>query len=258
MDNPTSNQPETAPPSLGELFARYLNNTDAAQVDSRPGLVQPYDTGVAHPVDAQLAWKGALASLASLTAQGMSFEKPTDWTSLVVAHESRPAVAMAAGNYPQLMRDLPGLLQADDLADLLRLPSSVQDLPGSSSWALRIAKNSFAGRMLAAGVLRLAGQFAAASEFLNVEPGHTDAELQVLGNERGALAWDEGNRDAAIEQWMKLSASAAGQFNLGMAALFSKPSLALPYLQSAIELLAEDDPWRHLAGIYLALAEMRA
>jgi hypothetical protein len=112
--------------------------------------------------------------------------------------------------------------------------------------------------MLAAGVLRLAGQFGAASEFLIDEHGLTETELQVLGNERGALAWDQGNRDAAIEQWMKLPASAAGQFNLGMAALFSKPSLAQPYLQSAIELLAEDDPWRHLAGIYLALAEMRA
>jgi hypothetical protein len=258
MDTLATNQPETAPPSLGELFARYLNNTDSSQVDSRPGLVEAYDSGVSHPIDAQLAWKGALASLTGLMAPGASLEKPSDWTSLVLAHDSRPAVAMAAGNFPQLMRDLPGLLQADDLADLLRLPSTVQDLPGLSSWAARTAKCSFAGRMLAAGVLRLTGQFAAASEFLSDEQGLTVAESQVLGNERGALAWSQGNRDAAIAQWLKLPVSAARQFNLGMATLFSKPSQAPPYLQSAIELLAEDDPWRHLAGIYLALAEMRA
>jgi hypothetical protein len=258
MDNLTTNQPELAPPSLGELFARYLNNTDSSQVDSRPGLVEPYDSGVSHPVDAQLAWHGALASLKGLTTPGTTFEKPSDWTSLVLAHESRPAVAMAAGNFPQLMRDLPGLLQADDLADLLRLPSPVQDLPGLSTWAVRTAKSSFAGRMLAAGVLRLAGHFGAANEFLNDEPGLSEAESQVLGNERAALAWSQGNRDAAIGQWAKLPLSDARQFNLGMATLFGKPSQAPPYLQSAIELLAEDDPWRHLAGIYLALAEMRA
>ena len=258
MDSQTTNHPELAPPSLGELFARYLNNTESHPVDTRPGLVEPYDAGVVHPVDAHLAWQGAQTSLASVAAQGTQFERPADWTALVQAHGSIPAVAMAAGNFPQLMSDLPGLLQADNLADLLRSPAPVHELPGLSSWAAHLAKNSFAGRMLAGGVLRLAGQLESASMFLHDEQGLTGTELEILQNERAALAWNRGDRDSAVRLWMKLPASAVGQFNLGMAILFDKPSRALPYLQSAIQLRAEEDPWRHLAGIYLALAEMRA
>jgi hypothetical protein len=257
MDSLTTNHPETAPPSLGELFARYLSNPESHPVDSRPGLVEPYDSAVVHPVDAHLAWQGALASLAGVAARGTQFERPAEWTGLVQAHESYPAVAMVAGNYPQLMRDLPGLVQADNLADLLRLPAAVHELPGLSNWAARTSKSSFVARMLAAGVLRLAGQFDAAKALLSEDTNLSEGERQILQNERAGLAWNQGDRESAVREWLKLPVSAFGQFSLGMATLFEQPGRALPYLQSAIKLLAEEDPWRHLAGIYLALAEMR-
>jgi hypothetical protein len=258
MNDQATNHPEMAPPSLGELFTRYLSDTNAGAVDSRPGLVETYDSGMRHPVDAQLAWQGALASLTAIAGQGASFEKPSEWAALVQALESRPAVAMAAGNYPQLLRDLPGLLHADRLAELLQPPNPVHELSGLATWAARISKSSFAGRMLAAGVSRLAGQFDAASQCLLDEQKLSACESQILLNERAALAWHRGDREAAVQLWKQLPVSAVGQFNLGMAGLFDKPAQALPLLQSACTLLAEEDPWRHLAGIYLALAEMRA
>ncbi len=165
---------------------------------------------------------------------------------------------MAAGNYPQLMRDLPGLLQADNLADLLQVPMSADEVPGLASWAAQLAKTSFSARMLAAGVLRFAGQFQVASALLQEELNLAALHYQVLQNERAALAWSQGNRAPAVQLWRKLPRSSFSQFNLGMATLFEKPSEALPLLQAAVNLLAEEDPWRHLAGIYLAIAEMRA
>lgn len=257
MDRQTTSPAETAPPSLEELFARYLANTESPSPASRPGLVEPYDSGVSHPTDALLAWQGALASLAGLT-QCDSLERFPEWATLVQEHESCPAVAMAAGNYPQLMRDLPSLLQAENLADLLETPPIEHDLSSLSTWAARTGKQSFAGRVLAAGVLRLAGHFDEAKEFLRDGQKHSDRELPILQNERAALAWHSGDRESAIRTWATMPVSAASQFNLGMAKLFEKPSDALPRLQAAIKMLVDEDPWRHLAGIYLALAEMRA
>ncbi len=57
MDSRTQNHPDLTPPSLGELLAGYLKNTDTAGADLRPGLVETYDSGVSHPVDARLAWQ---------------------------------------------------------------------------------------------------------------------------------------------------------------------------------------------------------
>lgn len=258
MGHPSADQAETVPPTLEELFSGYLAKADTLAPASRPGQVEPYDSGVSHPTDALVAWQGALVGLAGLAGQGASLERPSDWTVLVHEHESCPAIARAAGNYPQLMRDLPGLLQATQLADLLQSPAPAHDLPGLSTWATRVSRNSFAGRVLAAGVLRLAGHFEEAEEFLRDEQKLSATELHLLQNERAALAWHRGERDSAIRLWTAAPDSVSRQFNLGMAKLFHDPSESMPLLQSAIKSLADEDPWRHLAGIYLALAEMRA
>ena len=257
MTSRASEHSETTTPSLAELFAGYLNRTDVAHADSSAGVVETYDTGLSHPVDASLAWRGALACLTEADSLA-GIERPPEWITLVQARDSYPTVAMAAGNYPQMLRDLPGLIQAENLADLKAMPASSQNLPGLSSWAAKTAQVSFAGRMLAAGVQRLAGQFSAAEALLSDVGGLAPRHRQILQNERAALHWSMGTYDRAISEWRELSDSTAGGFNLGMSALFDKPAEALPFLQATVKRLADDDPWRHLAGIYLALAEMRA
>jgi hypothetical protein len=258
MESRATNHPEGTPPSLTELFSRYLANADLAAVDAQTGLVEPYDTGLPHSVDARLAWQGAQASLASVSEKGARLVQPAEWIPLVQARDSYFAVALAAGNYPQMLHDLPGLLQIEHLADLRTAPAPMHDLPDLSAWAERTAKTSFAGRMLAAGVMRLAGQFDAAAAFLRADEPANQAPTQVLRNERAALLWSRGDCDQAVKLWQEMADSTIGQFNLGMATLFDKPSEALPFLQAATASMADDDPWRHLGGIYLALAEMRA
>ena len=256
MDSRGTEHPESAPPSLTELFSHYVKNADIQAADYGTGLVEPYDSGVSHPVDAGLAWQGAVASLASIMEPGTRFERPAEWITLVQSRDSYPAVALAAGNFPQMLRDLPALLQVENLADLRGTVGPVHELPGLSTWAARTAGGSFVGRLLAAGVLRLAGQFE--HEYLRDDSGLSKLQRLALQNERAALLWSRGDCDSAVELWQELSDTAIGQFNLGMSALFDKPAQALPFLQTATKLLADEDPWRHLAGIYLALAEMRA
>ncbi len=257
MNSRATENSELGTPTLAQLFAGYLNRAEMSPAGSAAGVVEAYDTGLSHPVDAALAWRGALSRLAD-AGDLTGIERPPEWISLVQARESYPAVAMAAGNYPQMLRDLPGLVQAENLAELRTLPAPDQNLPGLASWASRAAQVSFAGRMLAAGVLRLAGQFAAAGEYLGDSADLTKRQNDILQNERASLQWSLGNCDQAISGWRELSETPFGMFNLGMSALFHKPAEALPYLQSAVKMLGDDEGWRHLAGIYLALAEMRS
>ncbi|CAN5448063.1 hypothetical protein BH10PLA2_BH10PLA2_39470 [soil metagenome] len=257
MNSRATEHAAPATPSLAELMAGYLSKAEVSATDAGTGQVEAYDTGLSHPVDAALAWRGGLASLAGLGGESASLQRPTEWLTLVQSRESNPTVVMAAGNYPQMLRDLPGLVQAENLADLRSGRARTFELPGLADWANRTAKVSFAGRLLAAGVLRLAGHFEAASETLGRESGLPAGQLQAWQNERAALHWSRGECDQAVELWRRISDSPVGQFNLGMATLFDKPAESVAFLQAAIKQLAEDDPWRHLAGIYLALAEMR-
>jgi hypothetical protein len=257
MESRATEHAALATPSLAELMAGYLSKAEVSPTDAGTGQVEAYDTGLSHPVDAALAWRGALASLARVGGDKAALAKPAEWLTLVQSRESNPAIVMAAGNYPQMLRDLPGLVQAEHLADLRSFRTRSFDLPGLVDWAHRTSMVSFAGRMLAAGVLRLAGQFDAAGEMLGRKAGLSADQLLVWQNERAALHWCAGENDQAIELWRRIPDSAFGLFNLGMAALFDQPAESIAFLQAAIKRLAEDDPWRHLAGIYLALAEMR-
>ena len=258
MDSRGTEHPESAPPSLTKLFSHYVKNADIRAADCGTGLVEPYDTGVSHPVDAGLAWQGAVASLASIVEPGTRFERPAEWITLVQARDSYPAVALAAGNFPQMLRDLPALLQIENLADVRTMPSPVHELPGLSTWAAQTANSSFAGRLLAAGVLRLAGQFEAAGEFLRDETGISKSQRQVLQNERAGAALEPRRMRFGRRLWQELGDCAIGQFTWEWRLSFDQPAQALPFLQTATRQLADEDPWRHLAGIYLALAEMRA
>ena len=249
-------------PTLNELLTQYLQHADFQAAPSGAALVEPYDAATRQPVDTRLAWRCAQAGLAvnNVTSGSEAMAAPDEWATLVQQQDSTPAVAFAAGNYPQLLRDLPALVQAAKLAHLVNSQGPAIELPGLSTWAETQAAGSLSSRLLAAGVLRLAGQFDQAGTLLAVKGRLSSSEQERLHNEHAALAWHRGNLDEAIKGWSALAAgSHQAQFNRGMAALFTdEPAKAIPFLQAAVAQCTDDDPWGHLAGLYLALAEMRA
>src|SRR5262249_32201198 len=119
----TPNQPTQLP--LAEPFARHLQNQLTARaVGSAPadgaGEVVPHEAGPAMPVEPRLAWDGATAALGFFQkgVKARALQRPTDWAALVAIHEPAAGIAFAAGNFPQLVRNLQPLLQAQDLAAL--------------------------------------------------------------------------------------------------------------------------------------------
>src|SRR6476660_8749820 len=108
-------------PPLADLLARYLSGQSAAHATGLaavpPADVEPYEAVPVQAVDPRQAWDEATAALARFggTKAGKA---PRDWPQLVAAQPSQTGLAFAAGNFPQLVRDLAPLYRAESLAAL--------------------------------------------------------------------------------------------------------------------------------------------
>jgi hypothetical protein len=248
------------PPGLADLMANYLRRQTTAHTHGLAavdpsGEVVPFDAAPADPVEPRLAWNGATAALAHFKLS-VGTDVPPDWAVLVAAHEPEAAPALAVGNFPQLVRHLNPLLRADRLADLLPTDARLPSHPAVVEWARKAVRaKSPASALVAVGVLRLARQFDAAAELLRARRPGDDA---AWSNEEAALAWHRGHVDEAGELWSRQAESTPVVFNRGLAALFAdRPAEARSWLVRAEAQLSEDSPWRHLAGLYRTLAEIR-
>jgi tetratricopeptide (TPR) repeat protein len=240
------------PPSIAELTTRYLAREDGVENTTRP--VETYDAVPSAAVDPRQAWDGAVAGVAGAE---VSVKMPTGWSAVVASLDSMAAVPMAAGNFPQAVRDWAPLVQARRLSETRPAASVPIDVPGLAGWCDSASRSGDATkRMLAAGTLRLARKFDQAEQILQ---GEAPVGLETeWANERAALAWHQGRYDEARAIWESLPETTATLFNRGLAALFADDAeSAIPLFHAAAARLPEDSVWRHLACFYLALAQSR-
>src|SRR5439155_17908597 len=116
-------------PSLADLLVRFLatrSDAAAAAVEPAEGEVEPYEVAAGFRVDPRAAWADAVAVL-----QAAPVPTPSDWAALINQEASVLAVAMAAGNFPQRVKDLHPLL-ADFDPEKLRPSVSQVPTPGLS------------------------------------------------------------------------------------------------------------------------------
>jgi tetratricopeptide (TPR) repeat protein len=252
--------------SLAELLAQYIQRQAAAHGDGlglpAGGDVVPFEAVPAQPVDPRLAWDEALAAVRYYQpgCETRSWKAPAEWPTLVAGREPLTALAFCLGNFPQLVRDLYPLLHTTDLKMLREATSDPAPVALAQEWAERAVQEGKHGEgLLAAGALRLAGQFDQAAEVLERLRADLPAEWTAAwANEEAALAWHRGRSEEAARLWHKQASSVPVLFNRGMAALFlGNAAEARPWLRQAAEKLPEDGAWHHLARLYLALAEMR-
>jgi len=239
----------------GELFERFLREQATAHVEGLgttlpEGLATPFEDSPLRPLDAKAAWLDAVAVAAWFprVEAPAQWPVPPEWGGLLVALEPAADVPLSLGQFPQRVRSLALLLRrrptptapAGDGTDLV-------------AWAGTVTKPL--PRLLAAGVLRLAGHLDAAADLL-AKP--VPAALTALrDNELAALAWQRGDHAAALAAWRELADSAAVQFNRGMAYLFlGERDGARTALDAACAALPESSAWHHLASVYRALVEL--
>jgi hypothetical protein len=259
-----SRPPELGPaqPPLEALLARYLrrqafSGLAFASGDAPFGEVVPHDAEPVQSVDPRLAWGGALEALRLFTPSACAgLQIPTDWPTLVAAPEPAAAVALATGNYPQLVRRLGPLMHAARLSALRPAPGTSLAMPGLAAFAAHGA-DSFPGALLVLGLARLAQHFDLADEVIERHRRAVPRKWRAAwANEQAALAWHRGQAEEALALWRAEAASPAVLFNRGMAALFlDRPADARVSLNQAVTHLADDSGWHHLGRLYLALAQ---
>jgi hypothetical protein len=256
MGHTNENTGHDAPPSVADLFSRHLQRQIDAHAEglgyAEPsGDAVPHEAGPVQPVDPRLAFHDAVAAGGLLAAgRKVGWGVPPDWPALVNQLEPAVALSFSLGNFPQLVRNLYPLLTSEPPA-LRQMPQEPLNVPGLLEWAS--AAEGEAGRLLAAGVLRLARHFDRAEELLALSPS---PEYQAAhANEVAALAWHRGQAERAAELWRGMADSAVVLFNRGMAALFlGDKESARAELERAVAGLPETSAWHHLAGLYLTLA----
>ena len=244
--------------SPAELFSQYLQRQAAAQAEglgfaATSDEVEPYDGVPVQPVDPKRAWEDALAVLPHLVPSAPALSVPPEWPALVAAQEPAVAVPFCLGNYPQMVRHLHPLLGHHLPAIRVAPPRPAS--PTLRDWAQRT--RTFPQTLLAAAVLRTAGDFDTAADLLRTDGG---AEWQALStNEQAALSWHRGDAEDALRQWQTLGESVPALFNRGMAQLFlGQPREGRELLHRAVAQLPETSAWHHLGQLYLALAGAQA
>ncbi len=247
------------PPSLNDLFTRYLENRVASGLaPEESGEIVLHDAGPVQPIEPRLAWDDALAAL---NVNGPKAPLPAmsavaDWRGLVAAQEPALDLAFCAGNFPQMVRNLTLLLR--DQASGADTPRTRPfESTSLRNWAEQSLRKPMPQALLAAGLLRLAQDYDGARRILQAMT--VPAEWQTtLRNEEAALLWHSGKREEVAAIWATLDDNLPALFNRGMAALFlGKPAEAITPLKQVIARLPESASWHHLARLYLTLAEMR-
>lgn len=252
-------------PSLSELLSRFLTRQAqdrAAGIGELPASeVEPYEAAFVPVVEPRAAWDEASAALRMLAPSESDWKAvpPADWTAIAASPDGALAVPLAAGNFPQLVKDLPLLVREKKRSNLQSVRRAELPAAGLTKWVDRAIRDRAVPQMLmGAGVLRLSRHIEEArAVLLQARASVGGAWQHALTNEEAALHWECGNTDEALRLWQNLPDSAPACFNRGMALLFlDRPAEARLQLQKAVELIPEDNAWHHLARLYLTLTEM--
>lgn len=244
-------------PTLADLLGRYIDRRTAAQAvglgEFASGEVEAYDAAPVQPVDPKLAWDEAAVALHDCGGSA-GVKAPEEWASLVAGHESHTALPLAAGHYPQSVRNLMPLYRAASPADVPVVAGTPVPVSGLADYA---AGGSFAKALLAAGAYRSARQYDAAMAVVRSQAGRSsESERVAAANEEAATLWLSGDRPAADAIWQSLPETTPVLFNRGLAALFlGRKDLARTALAAAVARLPESSGWHHLGRLYLALAQ---
>ncbi|MCS6976449.1 MAG: hypothetical protein NZM31_05495 [Gemmatales bacterium] len=256
-------------PSISELLNRFLTrrSLDAEAMDAPEpvGEVQLYQASDLLAVSPQAAMIDAWEAATRLTGREKAlgfvprrFRPPSEWARLVRRAEPRCLIPCCVGVFPQLVRDASPLLTAD-LEQWQTTPSSSWEMPEVEGWGREhLAAGRPAEALFAVGMLRIAGQYEAASKLLDrIRSTAPDTWADVLANEQAALLWFLGDLAGAERMWKAHPQSGNGVvlYNRGVTALCQGRKDAIELFDRASAAWPESSTWHHLARMYRTLAE---
>ena len=226
---------------LAEALQAQTQEASAGLIPAVRDALEPHDANPGVGTPPLEAWEAASERLG-----WAGIAPPAAWGTLVLEAARVPHVVCAPGDYPQRL----------DVTALLKAPTAREESDGVVSAGLL---ESWAGQqkqpnnmVLAAGVLRVAGNRQAAAQMLQraiADGAHSDH----VANLQGALAFDAGDMKKAHACWTLLPEGPTRWHNLGLLAwLTGEPAREL--FAKARAGIDERDPWHHLAALYADVA----
>jgi tetratricopeptide (TPR) repeat protein len=232
------------PPSIADLTDRMLKARSAEPMDAAEPEVEPHEVLNGFRTDPRTAFVDAVAALKLLGVADVPFAVPPEWAGYVQMMPASVAVPMAAGRFPQQVRDLAALLDGEPV----HTPTPPAEAGGFSALRSWVRKQANGAGTLAAGIARSLGD----------EPAVPTGSDAVSANERAAALWTAGDVSPAVKLWLAMPDSPVAWFNRGMCLLFTdRAEEAIPHLRKAVASLPDSSGWQHLAELYLAVAESR-
>jgi hypothetical protein len=235
-------------PSLAELTDRMLKRRANDVIDATEAEVEPHEVLNGFRTDPRTAYTDAVLPLTLLGISGVPTTLPPEWASYAHSDLGTVAVPMAAGLFPQRVRDLNALLSAADMTVLA--PQGREPVSGFSSMRMWVQKSltATATNWLARGI----------GHNLGVKMDAQSEKSAAAQNDAASDHWLSGRHAEAVAQWLAMPDSPVAAFNRGMSLLFTGRSTdAVPHLRQATVTLPDTSGWSHLAQLYLALAESR-
>ena len=255
----TTNRP--TPPKLADLTARYLAKSMAAPSADDAGTdVEPHEAVGGFRADPRTGWTEAAGFARCFRLVSEKLTTLPDWATYAALPVS-PAVPLAAGTFPQMLRDPQPLLSGGDLAAFRPRPAApVAGLTGLRNWLRKAsASQSPAVLLTAAGVAAEIGDADQAAALLTTaEPLCVGEWRTAWENQRIAGLWLAGRHADALAAWQAMGDHPAAAFNAGMALLFlGRAAEAVPLFKLAINGLPAGSGWTHLANLLLLAAQAR-
>ena len=109
MNRPTASN-SSAQPTIDALMVRFLatrSDAAASAVETGESEVEPHEVAAGFRVDPRAAWLDATALITTGgNAPPPAVQLPTEWAVLVAQPAAAFAVPMAAGHFPQRVKDL--------------------------------------------------------------------------------------------------------------------------------------------------------
>jgi len=142
-----------SPPSIADLTDRMLKARIAEPTDAAEPEVEPYEVLNGFRTDPRTAFVDAVAALKLLGVKDLPLALPPEWASYVQMMPATVAVPMAAGRFPQQVRDLAALLDGE----AVHTPTPPSEASGFNSLRNWVKKQENGAAKLAAGMARSLG-----------------------------------------------------------------------------------------------------
>ena len=149
-----------SPPSIADLTDRMLKARVAEPTDAAEPEVEPYEVLNGFRTDPRTAYTDAVAALKLLGVKDLPSSLPPEWASYVQLLPATVAVPMAAGRFPQQVRDLAALLEGE----AVHTPTPPSEAGGFNAMRGWVKKQDNGAAKLAAGIARSLGDGREADE----------------------------------------------------------------------------------------------